>query len=336
MKDYNQELRIAQAQLDAVTSISDRAHAEIAWTRKYYGWLLLGITLVSSVGISAFYFLYTRNVSEMRADMRLDIESINKRLTQDAEGNAQNLKNGFDLKATDLTRQINDLTQKLTKDAQSNTENLQKEYNSKVLDFETKITEMTQNLTRSAENNAQSLQKDLNSKVESFESQVSDRITKQFEADNINQIISDTAKTKIDKITEEFVTNKANEIITPKINNVLDQIQTAQGEISKMNEETDFATILILASRDNRSAFDQLIKAANSPSNPHSEIAMQVAFSIASDPFLTGILGPNANFDRIKVDILKDSLVDIAPRVMLALPSDQPTMLSAIWDSPRF
>ena len=173
--------------------------------------------------------------------------------------------------------------------------------------------------------------------LEKANTRMKDEIVRRFEDTNIQrlmeQVVTQQAIERIDETADEVIEEKLRTEITPRLEKIDESLTHARNALSQLQSLSEFYGLAIRVSRDDRIAFDRIVKILHNPSDPRSSQARALVSNLTeeierSNTFLYGLNWEESGIDPGTADI------SAFGRAMQQLrPLYQRTMMRTVWNA---
>ena len=178
---------------------------------------------------------------------------------------------------------------------------------------------------------------DVDKSLEEANTRMMDEIARRFEDANIQrlmeQVVTQQAVERIDETADEVIEEKLHTEIAPRLEKIDESLTHARNALSQLQSLSEFYGLAIRVSRDDRIAFDSIIKILHNPSDPRSSQARALVSNLTeeierSNTFLYGLNWEESGIDPGTADI------SAFGRAMQQLrPLYQRTMMITVWNA---
>ena len=178
---------------------------------------------------------------------------------------------------------------------------------------------------------------DVDKSLEEANTRMKDEIARRFEDANIQrlmeQVVTQQAVERIDETADEVIEEKLRTEIAPRLEKIDESLTHSRNALSQLQSLSEFYGLAIRVSRDDRIAFDSIIKILHNPSDPRSSQARALVSNLTeeierSNTFLYGLNWEESGIDPGTADI------SAFGRAMQQLrPLYQRTMMRTVWNA---
>lgn len=178
---------------------------------------------------------------------------------------------------------------------------------------------------------------DVNKSLEEANTRMKDEIVRRFKTANIQrlmeQVVTQQAVERIDETADEVIEEKLRTEITPRLEKIDESLMHARNALSQLQSLSEFYGLAIRVSRDDRIAFDSIIKILHNPSDPRSSQARALVSNLTeeierSNTFLYGF-----NWEESGIDPGTADISAFGHAMQQLRPLYQRTIMITVWNA---
>ena len=176
---------------------------------------------------------------------------------------------------------------------------------------------------------------DVDKSLEEANTRMKDEIARRFEDTNIQrlmeQVVTQQAVARIDTTADEVIEEKLRTEITPRLEKIDESLTHARNALSQLQSLSEFYGLAIRVIRDDRIAFDSIIKILHNPSDPRSSQARALVSNLTEEIEISNTTFYLFNWEELSIDPDTADISAFGRAMQQLRPLYQRTIMVTVW-----